>query len=63
MRAALATVGFLLLLAGHLDFWRPRSAEIVLGWIPVELAWRLAWMLAAWLYLMAFTRFVWRDEE
>lgn len=33
------------------------------GWMPEELLWRLAWMAAAWLYLLWFCRAIWRDDE
>jgi len=63
VKRALAWGGLLVLLVGHLDFWRPRSSAIHFGWMPSELAYRLVWMLLAWLYLWIFTRFVWRREE
>ena len=59
----LAWAGFALLLALHLDFWRPQRIELHLGWIPEELLWRLGWMALAWLYLMFFCARVWRDED
>ena len=34
-------VGFAVLLALHLDFWRPQRATLYFGWCPEELAWRL----------------------
>jgi hypothetical protein len=60
---ALAWLGFVALLALHLDFWREREARIVLGWMPHELAYRLAWMALAWLYLAYVCKFVWRAED
>lgn len=62
MHRAIAWAGFLLLIFLHLDFWRPQSPELYFGWLPQELAYRLAWMVLAWLYLMYFTRFVWGRE-
>ncbi len=59
----LAWFGALLLLALHLDFWRPQRARIVLGWVPEELLWRLVWMGLAWLYLLFFCARIWRREE
>lgn len=47
----------------HLDFWRPQSPEIYFGWLPQELAYRLGWMILAWLYLEWFTRRVWSSEH
>ena len=58
---ALAWVFGLALLALHLDFWRPQRPELWFGWIPEELMWRLAWMGAAFVYLLYFTRCVWRE--
>lgn len=37
----------------------PQSTDLLLGWVPVELAVRVGWMLLAWLYLEWFTRRVW----
>jgi len=59
---SLAWVGGVLLLAGHLDFWRPQRAVLHFGWLPEELAWRLAWMFFAWLWLLFVCARVWRDE-
>ena len=36
---------------------------MIAGWLPTELAYRIAWMVLAWLYLLYFTARVWRDEE
>jgi hypothetical protein len=53
----------LLLLALHLDFWRPQRAELWFGWVPEELLWRLVWMLLAFLYLAWFCSRVWTSAE
>ena len=37
--------------------------RLLFGWLPVELAWRLAWMGAAWLFLLHLTSRVWREER
>ncbi len=58
----IAWAGFLLLLALHLDFWRPRRPEIWFGWLPEEMLWRLAWMALALLYLIFFCRCVWKED-
>ncbi len=58
----LAWVGFLLLLVLHLDSWRAQRDVIYFGWMPEELAYRLAWMVLAWAYLLWFCSRVWRDE-
>lgn len=60
---AAAWAGGLVLLALHLDFWRPRRLELWFGWMPEELLWRLGWMALAWLYLAFFCRCVWIEEE
>jgi len=38
----------------HLDFWREQRVELDFGWMPEELAYRLAWMALAWLFLLCF---------
>jgi hypothetical protein len=60
--ALLAWAGALALLALHLDFWRPQRVAFV-GWLPEELAFRVAWMLAAWAYLWFFCARVWKRAE
>lgn len=42
----------LLLVALHLDAWREQRVVMYAGWIPEELAYRLVWMLAAWIFLL-----------
>jgi hypothetical protein len=59
---ALAWVGALALVALHLDFWRPQRVVLYFGWLPEELAYRLAWMGLAALYLVFVCRFVWRED-
>lgn len=44
----------LTLVALHLDFWRVQRVELYFGWLPEELAWRLAWTLLAWVFLLWF---------
>lgn len=58
----IALVLALLLVAMHLDFWRPQRPLLVFGWLPEELLWRLGWMGAALLFLCYFCAFVWREE-
>ena len=55
----LAWVGFLLLLALHLDFWRPQRSELLFGWLPVELAYRVLFLVLAWLYMVFICSRVW----
>lgn len=69
-RGRIAWVLAILLVALHLGFWdawdawRPdRPGQVRLGWIPDELAWRLAWMALAFAYLLWFCGAVWRIEE
>ena len=62
MHRALGWGGFLLLIGLHLDFWREQRPVLYFGWIPEDMAYRLAWMVLAWLYLMYFTRYVWRED-
>ena len=54
--------GFVLLLALHLDFWRPQRVVIWFGWMPEELLYRLVWMALAWIYLVYVCTVHWRDE-
>ena len=51
----------LALIVAH-QFVAPRGAS-VWGGLPVELWTRLAWIAAAWVYLLWFTRVVWTDRE
>jgi hypothetical protein len=57
----IAWVGGLLLLVLHLDFWRPQRVILYWGWVPEELAYRLAWIGLAFLYLLYFCSYVWED--
>ena len=61
--ARLAVVLGVVLVALHLDFWRPQRPRSWFGWLPEELAWRLAWMGLAFLYLLYFCAHLWRDGE
>jgi hypothetical protein len=61
-RQRLSVVLFGLLLATHLDAWRPQREVLWLGWLPEELAWRLLWMLGAAAFVVWFTRAVWAQE-
>ncbi|HIA04043.1 MAG TPA: hypothetical protein EYN66_19460, partial [Myxococcales bacterium] len=58
---ALAWFAGLLLLFLHLDFWREADNSFYGGWISGELGYRLIWMLLAWLYLLYFCSWIWRD--
>ena len=59
----IAWIGGLLLVLLHLDFWRPQSPTLVFGWLPMDMAYRLGWLLLAWGYLVFFTHKVWSEEE
>ena len=59
----LAWVGAALLVALHLDSWRPRRAVLWGGWMPEELGYRLLWMALAFAYLLWFCAAVWRPRE
>lgn len=52
-----------MLLVLHHDFWRERGVELWFGWVPEELAWRLAWMLLTLGYLIWFCAAVWVEDE
>ena len=63
-RAALwiASSSLVALVLLHLDFWRPQRARLVLGWVPEELAYRLVFIVLAWLYLLFVTARLWRED-
>lgn len=63
MTRVIAWAGFGLLIALHLDLWRPRLGGLVVAGLPEEIVWRLLWMLLAWVYLLWFAKHVWREEE
>jgi hypothetical protein len=57
-----AWLGLLVLVALHIDFWRPQRAVFHFGWIPEELLYRLAWVLLAWVYLLFVCSVVWTSS-
>jgi hypothetical protein len=59
----IATLGSLVLVLLHLDFWRPQRARLYFGWLPEELAWRVAWLLLAWALMLFVCARVWREES
>ena len=61
--AAIAWIALLLLVVTHMDFWRPQEVSLVAGWLPFELAYRIVWLLAAWLYMVFLCRLLWPEER
>ncbi len=58
-----AVIGLVVLLVLHFDAWREPDPAARVGWLPLELAWRLAWMVAAGAYLWWFTARFWRAKR
>jgi hypothetical protein len=58
----LAWVCGLILLALHLDFWRPKRAVLMFDWLPEELLYRLGWMGLAYAFLLWISLRIWRPE-
>lgn len=50
------------LLVLHVDVWNHDRAGLVLGWIPYDLAYHLAWMLAAAAVVLYMTYGPWQDD-
>lgn len=55
----LAVVLLVALCALHFDWWRTKGPGASIGWLPQEFAWRLAWIVLAFLYLWWFTARFW----
>lgn len=55
--------GFAILVALHLDVFGSPGAELRLGWLPDELAYRLVWILLAWGYLLFLCTRLWPEGE
>jgi len=47
--------GFVVLMALHLDSWRPQRGVLYMGWIPEEILYRLVWIGCVWIYLVFLT--------
>lgn len=62
---ALSVAWGLALYVAHHHVWRddPAAPRLLLGWMPVELAWRLGWMALAALFLAHLCARVWRAED
>ncbi len=58
-----STFGSLLVVVLHLDFWRPRGGLLLWGWLPEELAYRVAVLLLAWAVMLFICGRVWREDE
>lgn len=63
MTRALAWIGFLVLIATHLDFWREQRPVLWFGWLPEDILYRLVWMGFAAAYLWWFTSAVWQSDD
>lgn len=61
--AILAWAGALVLVVLHHDFWLQGPRGAIAGALPVELVWRVAWMLLAAGWLWFFTARVWRAGD
>lgn len=46
----------------HQDFWNWDNRSLVLGWLPVGLAWHAGFSLVATLLWVAATRWAWPEE-
>ena len=62
IRTLVAWGGALLLLALHLHFWVDAGPLLLMGWLPVDLAYRIAWLMLAWVYMIFFCKMVWRED-
>ncbi len=62
MHRWIAWAGFFLLFGSHVAYFPAQSTELMFGWMPVDLVYRLVWMVLAWLYLMHFTAKVWGPD-
>lgn len=56
---ALLTAFFVLLLILHQDFWWKNDATLVLGVLPVSLAYHVVWTLVVAVAWWLVTRFAW----
>ena len=57
----IAWVGCVALTLLHLDFWRPQRVVLLFGWLPEELAYRVAFVLLAWGFMLFVCAYVWRE--
>ncbi len=56
---------FVVVLAAlHVDFFNHgTSPPLLFGWLPADLAYHMAWVIAAAALVLYFTRYVWRDYD
>ena len=59
----LSTLASLLIVVLHLDFWRPRRAVLLGGWLPEELAYRVVELLLAWGVMLFICAYLWREGQ
>ena len=55
-----------IVLAGfHVDFFNhgENVSPLLLGWIPLDLAYHVVWVIVAALLVLYLTRYVWRDSD
>jgi uncharacterized membrane protein len=45
-------IGAVVMTLLHLDFWRPQSDTLMLGWVPEELLYRILYIFLAWVYVL-----------
>jgi hypothetical protein len=59
----IAWISAIVLLVLHLDFWRVQRPVLYWGWLPEELLYRMMWLGLAWVFLLFFCRFIWREDN
>ena len=67
MRSTLAAAALAVLVTAllvlHIDVWNHGQGGLVFGWMPYDLAYHLAWMLAATAVVIYMTLGPWPDDE
>jgi hypothetical protein len=61
-RGTLIAAGFVLLFVLHQDFWWKSDSRIVLGFLPVSLAYHVVWTLLIAVGWFLVARFCWPKE-
>ncbi|MDX1389006.1 MAG: hypothetical protein R3344_07435 [Acidobacteriota bacterium] len=59
----IAWIGGVALTLFHLDFWRSSRIVLLGGWLPEELAYRITFVFAAWIYILFVCSCVWREDS